>query len=90
MTPVSFSATVTDIRLESRAGTSARWQIALDHTCFSLASRSGTLIAIAPSGARLLVPVLGVLEEQGTIWHIIEKPLTDGTKVLGTLAEVLA
>ena len=91
MAHITFSATVvTDIRLESRAGTTARWQIALDHTRFSAAFASGTLIAVAPSGARLEVAVLGVLEEPGAIWHIIEKPLTDGTEVLGTVADILA
>ena len=60
MAPTTFSATITDIRLESRKGTAARWQIALDYTLFSTASSTGTLIAIAPSGARLEVPVLAV------------------------------
>lgn len=90
MPPITFSATVTDIRLESRTGTTARWQIALDHTRFSASSPTGLLIAIAPSGARLEVPVLGVHEEDGTVWHIVDKPLTDGTSVLGTLTETLA
>ncbi len=90
MAPVTFSASVTDIRLESRAGTAARWQISLDRTRFSMESPTGTLIAIAPSGARLEVPVLGIVEEQGAIWHIVDKPLTDGTDVFGTLAEILA
>jgi hypothetical protein len=90
MAPVTFSATVTDIRLESRAGTAARWQIALDHTRFSAASPTGTLIAVAPSGARLEVPVLGVVEEGSTVWHIVGKPLTEGTEVMGTLTEFLA
>ena len=90
MPPITFSAIVTDIRLESRSGTVARWQITLDHTRFSATSPSGTLIATAPSGARLEVPVLGVHEEDGTIWHIVDKPLTDGTSVLGTLTETLA
>ncbi len=90
MAPITFVATVTDIRLESRAGTAARWQIALDHTRFSTVSPTGTLIAVAPSGARLEVPILGVVEEDGTVWHIVDKPLTDGTEVMGTLAEFLA
>ncbi len=90
MAAVTFAATVSDIRLESRTGASARWQIALDHTCFSAASPLGMLIAVAPSGARLEVPVLGVVEEQGTVWHIVGKPLTDGTEVVGMLADLLA
>jgi hypothetical protein len=79
----TFSATITDIRLESRSGTLARWQIALDHTRFSAASPTGLLTATAPSGARLEVPVLGVLEEAGTLWHIVAKPLTEGTAITG-------
>jgi hypothetical protein len=90
MAPITFSATVIDIRLESRKGTTARWQIALDHTRFSAAYPTGSLIAIAPSGARLEVPVLCVHEEDGTLWHIVDKPLTEGTTVMGTLAEFLA
>ncbi len=82
----TFSATVTDIRLESRAGTAARWQIALDQTLFSVASPNGTLIAKAPSGARLEVPVLGVVEDAGTVWHIVAKPLTEGTQITGQIA----
>jgi len=79
----TFSAIITDIRLESRTGTLARWQIALDHTHFSAASPTGLLTATAPSGARLEVPVLGVVEESGTVWHIVAKPLTEGTAITG-------
>ncbi|MBB5059580.1 alanyl-tRNA synthetase [Granulicella aggregans] len=89
-TRLTFTSQVTDIRLESRSGLAARWQIALEHTLFTSASSTGTLLAIAPSGARLEVPVLGVVEEDGTVWHIVDKPLTDGTEVTGTLAEFLA
>ncbi len=90
MSQATFSATITDIRLESRRGTAARWQIALDYTLFSPAYPAGTLIAIARSGARLEVPILGVYEEDGITWHIVDKPLTDGTEVTGTLTEFLA
>jgi alanyl-tRNA synthetase len=79
----SFSAVVTDIRLESRVGAVARWHLALDSTLFSLHATSGTLTAIAASGARLEVPVLGVIEEDGLVWHIVDKPLTEGTQVSG-------
>ena len=86
MAPITFSANISDIRLESRSGTSARWQIALDHTLFSSTAPTGTLIAIAPSGARLQVPVLGIQEEDGTLWHIVDKPLTEGTTVVGEIS----
>ena len=86
MSAITFSAIILDIRLESRKGLTARWQIALDRTLFSPASSTGVLVAVAPSGARLEVPVLGVYEEDGTTWHIVDKPLTDGTEVTGMLA----
>lgn len=86
---LTFTSEVTDIRLESRSGLAARWQIALTHTLFTTAASTGTLLAVAPSGARLEVPVLGVVEEDGTLWHIVDKPLTDGTEVTGTLAVTL-
>jgi len=74
-------AVVTDIRLESRFGGVARWQLALDPTLFSLGSTGGVLIAISPSGAQLEVPVLGVVEEEGEVWLVVDKPLTEGTEV---------
>jgi hypothetical protein len=46
------------------------------------------LIATAPSGARLEVPVLSVIEEGGTVWHVVGKPLTDGTEVVGHVEPV--
>ena len=90
MAPVTFSATIIDIRLESRTGTTARWQIALDRTLFSTTSPTGTLVATAPSGACLEVQVLGVQEDGDAVWHIVAKPLTEGTGVTGTVAETLA
>lgn len=82
---ITFAATITDIRLQSRNGTAARWQIALDRTLFSPASATGTLIAVSPNGTRLEVPVRGVLEEDDTLWHIVDKPLTEGTEITGVL-----
>jgi hypothetical protein len=81
----SFQAVVTDIRLESRVEGVARWQIALDRTLFSFAAATGVLEAVARSGARLTVPVLGVVEEGGVVWHVADKPLTEGTMVTGKL-----
>jgi hypothetical protein len=31
------------------------------------------------------VPVLGVVEEDGMVWHIADKPLTEGTAITGRL-----
>ena len=33
-------------------------------------------MAVARSGARLVVPVLGVtVDDAGEVWHVVEKPL---------------
>jgi hypothetical protein len=78
-----FRATVTDIREESRAGGKQRWQMALDRTEFS-AGAVGELHAVARSGVRLVVPVLGtVVDAAGEVWHLVEKPLAAGTTVTG-------
>ena len=87
MSVAPFEAVVTDIRLESRTSGQARWQIALDRTLFSATASSGMLEAVARSGARLAVPVLSVVEENGIIWHVADKPLTEGTAVTGRLTE---
>ena len=87
---MSFAAVVTDIRLESRTGGRARWQMALDRTDFKASNEgelTGVLEAVSPSGLRLRVPVLGVLEEDGVIWHIVDKPLTEGTSITGWVGE---
>ena len=77
----SFKATVTDIREESRIAGRVRWQLLLDHTGFAQGT-SGTLEAIARSGARLIVPVLIVQQDaSGEVWHVVEKPLAAGTAV---------
>ncbi len=78
-----FAAAVTDIRLESRDGAGpARWRMTLDHTEFT-AGDVGVLHAVARSGTRIEVPVLAVIEEDGDIWHVVEKPLAGGTDVVG-------
>ena len=43
----------------------------------------GVLRAVARSGTRIEVPVLAVLDEDGDIWHVVEKPLAGGTDVVG-------
>ncbi len=82
----SFAATVTDIRLESRTGETARWQMTLDRTEFS-AGDTGMLEAVARSGTRIVVPVLAILvDDAGDTRHIVEKPLAAGTDVTGRVA----
>jgi len=79
-----FSGVVTDIREESRAGGKRRWQMTLNRTEF-VAGDVGALEAVARSGARLVVPVLGVVMEAGEVWHVVEKPLAAGTMVMGRI-----
>jgi alanyl-tRNA synthetase len=80
-----FSAVVTDIRLESREGGAAVWQMTLDRTNFA-AGDTGVLHAVARSGTRIEVPVLRIIvEEDGDVWHVVEKPLAAGTDVIGRI-----
>jgi hypothetical protein len=74
---------VEDIREESRAAGRQRWQMLLDRTEFTVGD-AGVLEAVARSGARLVVPVHNViLDETGSLWHLVEKPLAAGTSVTG-------
>jgi hypothetical protein len=77
-----FVAEVIDIREESRVAGRQRWQMALNKTEFG-AGDVGELGAMARSGAKLVVPVLGVVMEAGEVWHVVEKPLAAGTAVIG-------
>ena len=80
----TFAAVVTDIRLESRSGLEAVWWMALDPTEFRVGD-SGSLQAVTRSGTRLEIPVTAVIEDaDGTLWHVVEKPLAAGTDVLAT------
>jgi alanyl-tRNA synthetase len=80
-----FQATVTDIRLASRVGLEAVWWMALDRTEFGVGDR-GVLEAVTRSGTRLEIPVTGVVvDQEGVVWHVVEKPLAAGTDVRGTL-----
>jgi alanyl-tRNA synthetase len=78
----SFSAVVTDIRLESREGDKVRWRMTLDRTSFA-AGDVGVLAAVSRTGTRIEVPVLAVIDDAGDTWHIVEKPLAAGTDVVG-------
>src|SRR5271170_1163852 len=82
-----FDAVVTDIRLVSRTGGEALWQLALDRSAFYPTSGGqpydkGTLAATSRNGAVLEVPVDEVEEdENGEVWHFTAKPLAAGTPV---------
>jgi alanyl-tRNA synthetase len=85
---LEFVAVVTDIREESRVGIRQRWQMTLDRTAFT-AGDKGTIEATAPSGARLVVEVLRVEpDDDGELWHVVEKPLTAGTSVVGRVRRI--
>lgn len=79
---MSFSSVVLDIREEGRISGRQRWQLLLSQTEFT-AGDTGMLEAVARSGTRLSVPVLGALEEKGEVWLQVEKPLMAGTEVTG-------
>jgi hypothetical protein len=82
-----FSSVVTDIREESRVAGRQRWQMALDQTEFA-AGDVGMLEAVGRSGAKLAVPVLGVVTDAaGEVWHVVEKPLAVGTRVTGRVSQ---
>jgi hypothetical protein len=82
-----FSGVVTDIREESRVAGRQRWQMTLDRTEFVVGD-VGVLEAVARSGAKLAVPVLGVvIDAAGEVWHVVEKPLAAGTRVKGRVNE---
>jgi alanyl-tRNA synthetase len=80
-----FTASVADIREHSRGV----WQLALDRSAFYPASGgqpfdTGTLLATAPSGTRLIAQISNVEEdESGEVWHTTDKPLAAGTPVTG-------
>lgn len=79
---MSFSAVVLDIREERRVAGRQRWQVLLDRSEFD-ADDVGTLEAVARSGSRLLVPVLGAVKDGDEVWLQVEKPLAAGTEVTG-------
>ncbi len=80
-----FEAVVTDIRLESRSGLEAVWWMSLDVTEFGVGD-GGILEASTRSGTKLVIPVTAVVEDDdGVVWHVVEKPLAAGTEVRGTV-----
>jgi hypothetical protein len=79
----AFESVVTDIRLESRSGLEAVWWMSLDRTEFGVGD-VGVLEAVTRSGTRLSISVMKVVvDEEGVVWHVVEKPLAAGTEVVG-------
>lgn len=86
---LDFEAEVTDIRLATTDDRGQLWQIALDRTAFFPEGGgqpwdTGRLIATAPSGTTLEVPIERVEEDEtGEVWHYARKPLMAGTPITG-------
>jgi alanyl-tRNA synthetase len=87
----SFTATVTDIREYSRENRQSLWQVALDRSAFYPTSGGqpfdlGLLRATSRQGSLLELPVVNVEEdEQGEVWHFVQKPLIAGTQIEGSV-----
>lgn len=86
---MTFSTVIADIREEGRSEGRQHWQVLLEGTGFAPGDK-GTLEAVARSGARLSIPVLGVVEEGGEIWIRVQKPLMAGTKVTAHVEQAKA
>jgi len=93
---LEFTAHITDIHLVAKepnapADSAQLWQIALDRTAFYPEGGGqpcdiGLLIATAPSGTTLEIPVERVEEDEaGEVWHYVRKPLTSGTSISGAV-----
>ena len=80
-----FRGVVTDVREESRVAGVQRWQVALESgEAGMVAEEIVELEAVARSGAKLVVAVLQVVEDDaGQRWYLVEKPLATGTIVTG-------
>ncbi|MDE1162543.1 MAG: alanyl-tRNA editing protein [Acidobacteriaceae bacterium] len=86
---LEFDAEIAEIQLVSKDEQGQFWRVALNETAFyptggGQPHDTGTLIAIAKSGAVLEVPVELVEEDDaGEVWHYIRKPLVEGTEIQG-------
>jgi alanyl-tRNA synthetase len=81
-----FESVVTDIKLQARSGLEAVWWMSLDATEFGVGD-IGVLEAVTRSGTRLSIPVTRVVtDEEGVVWHVVEKPLAAGTEVIGRVS----
>jgi hypothetical protein len=86
----TFDGVVTDIKLESRTGLEAVWWMSLSATEFGVGD-TGALEAVTRSGTRLAIAVSSVVvDEDGVVWHVVEKPLAAGTDVHGTVVRSAA
>ncbi len=70
-------------------GLAAVWVMSLDRTEFGVGD-VGMLEAVTRSGTRLEIAVTGVkVDEEGVVWHVVEKPLAAGTEVRGRVGDGL-
>ncbi len=82
----TFTATVTDVQQTANGG---GYRVALNRSAFYPTSGgqpfdTGQMIADSHDGAALTVPVERVEEdEEGTVWHFVNKPLTVGMHIEG-------
>ena len=82
-TAATFHAVVDDLREQQRLAGRVLWQMALSNTAFRPGD-TGTLRAVSRKGTRIEIPVLRVeIDQEGRLWHIVEKPLAAGTDVTG-------
>lgn len=74
---------MTDIRQHSGSGAEAVWWMSLDQTAFGVGD-TGVLEAVTRAGAKLEIPVKAVVkDDNGKLWHVVDKPLAAGTEVSG-------
>jgi alanyl-tRNA synthetase len=60
--------------------------MSLDATDFAVGD-CGVLEAVTRSGTKLSIPVSRIVkDEEGVLWHVVEKPLAAGTEVRGTVS----
>jgi len=78
-----FETEIVDIRLHSRADGRSLWQVSLLQTEFR-SGDTGVLRARAKSGASIEIAVIAV-DEEGVLWHMLEKPLLAGTAIVGSI-----
>jgi len=80
-----FETEIVDIRLHSRADGRSLWQVSLLQTEFR-SGDTGVLRARAKSGASIEIAVIAVdADEEGVLWHMLEKPLLAGTAIVGSI-----
>ncbi len=82
-TGLIFHAVVDDLREQQRLPGRVLWQMALSESAFRPGA-TGMLTATSRKGTRIEIPVLRVeTDQEGRLWHVVEKPLAAGTDVTG-------